>query len=104
MNSKTLKKVLATAGIAYLGVISADTVAFAQAIQARSPDALVEFIRSNAESTYVEDAVRLANAMIMPASAEPVTLRGSQLDDLQNNASCDDRDCGEGGKSNRAGY
>ena len=100
MNSKKLRQVLATAGIAYFGVISADTVAFAQAIQAKSPDALVEFIRSNAESTYVEDAVRLANAMIVPAAADPETLWRFQL-----GGGCgDDGNCGEGGKGNRGGY
>ena len=73
---------------------------FPQAIQAKSPDALVEFIRSNAESTYVEDAVRLANAMIVPAAADPETLWEFQL-----GGGCgDDGNCGEGGKGDRGGY
>ena len=86
MNYQRARRILASAGIAYIGAFSPDAVALAQAVEARSPDALFEFIQKHNESTYVDDAVRLANAMIIPA--QDVALEQFKLIDKGGVKSC----------------
>ena len=54
-----IAKLFAISGIAFSGVITADTVAFAKALEAGSPGQLQNFIVNHGNSTYVGDAIIL---------------------------------------------
>ena len=54
---KKIAKVFAAAGIAFHGVLSADAVALAKAIESGSPTEVNSFISEYSQSEYIGDAI-----------------------------------------------
>jgi hypothetical protein len=54
-----IAKLFAVSGIAFTGVATVDTVAFAKALEAGSPSQLQDFIVNHSKSPYVGEAILL---------------------------------------------
>jgi hypothetical protein len=54
-----IAKIFAVSGIAFSGVVTADTAALAKALEVGSPKLLQEFIVNHGDSPYVGDAIFL---------------------------------------------
>jgi hypothetical protein len=62
MSRTSILAIFASAGLVFSGTITPDSIAFARALQADDPAMLARFAQQNPDSSYREDAIRLAQA------------------------------------------